>query len=71
MVRFNATSLNVRSEPTLRDGQTNVVGSLRSGRRVVFTGRAATADKHLWVEIRLANGREGWVSASVAPFKLS
>ena len=53
--RVNASTLNVRSEPSM---QGDVIGHARRGERVTILGESGE-----WIRVRTGGGEVGWVSA--------
>jgi len=53
--RVNASTLNVRSEPSL---QGDVIGHARRGERVTILGESGE-----WIRVRTGGGEVGWVSS--------
>ena len=65
LVRFHGSAVAVTSV-ALRKGHSSssaLVAGIRAGTRVVVTGSYADAGHRVWLAVRTASGRTGWVAA--------
>lgn len=55
--------VNLRSDPTTSDGDTNILATLEAGTELTILSGPETADGIDWYEVQPVDGDSGWVSA--------
>lgn len=55
--------VNLRSDPTTADGNTNILATLEAGTELTVVSGPETADGIEWYEVQPVDGDSGWVSA--------